>query len=359
MGVTCHLIRYSSNRSVSENVHRTKEVAAGTMSIDAASAYFNGVFEQTELLHQKHPLDLVLLWNGLSIPSRAITQFAERHHVPALFFELSNLPEKIFVDAKGVNAHSRLYYDPGMLDRYPVSDADFRTWIERYTRFKKQQLIHPFSAEKNSIGNYLFLIDVIGTRFFHLPPVGEMNLSRKVGSFFAAKLTSFDYDEYDYTRKKYCLYPMQVSTDSQLLFSSAYDNFEAIDYSYEYARSHGLELIIKPHPAEGDAEVFARLRDTRKRRAIKVVHYPTYDLVNYCQHVITINSTVGLEALILQKPVTFLGETFYAALDRQRLMKYILGYLIDVEYYSDEEITSEDLSEILQRATLPKEKNLS
>ena len=51
------------------------------------------------------------------------------------------------------------------------------------------------------------------------------------------------------------------------------------------------------------------------------------DLIKAADRVITINSTVGMEALLYHKPVEILGRAFYQHFDNERLKKYIHHYL--------------------------------
>lgn len=52
--------------------------------------------------------------------------------------------------------------------------------------------------------------------------------------------------------------------------------------------------------------------------------------------VVTINSTVGLEALILDKEVEVLGRAVYSHFDHERLKAYVCRYLINIDYFDDE-----------------------
>ena len=76
---------------------------------------------------------------------------------------------------------------------------------------------------------------------------------------------------------------------------------------------------------------------------IIVTNSNTFELIQNARIVITINSTVGLEALILNKYVIFLGDTFYKNFDQERLKKYLLKYLINIEYFSNDKVDGSSL----------------
>lgn len=58
----------------------------------------------------------------------------------------------------------------------------------------------------------------------------------------------------------------------------------------------------------------ALLRRLRKRRNVRLVepHASTHELIRRAEAVAVISSTVGLEALLYEKPVLTLGDPFYA-----------------------------------------------
>jgi len=75
----------------------------------------------------------------------------------------------------------------------------------------------------------------------------------------------------------------------------------------------------------------------------------TFSLIDKSHLVITINSTVGLEALILEKNFEVLGRAFYKNFTQKHIEMYILNYLIDIDYFSNEDIELESIHTILER----------
>jgi Capsule polysaccharide biosynthesis protein. len=66
----------------------------------------------------------------------------------------------------------------------------------------------------------------------------------------------------------------------------------------------------------------------------------------------TINSTVGLESLILGKEVIVLGKAIYSAFDTEMLKKYIHSYLIDFDYFSKNEFEASHLVKLTKLSEL-------
>ena len=133
---------------------------------------------------------------------------------------------------------------------------------------------------------------------------------------------------------RYVFLPLQVSGDTQIKLHSDVGNLEAIRHAFELAANESADLFVKLHPAETDAaeiDAIVRLQDTYH---FEIVTSPTTDLLKHAYAVVTINSTVGLEAMLYGKRVVSLGRCFYKEFDRDRLLKYIHSFLIDgIDYF--------------------------
>ena len=136
---------------------------------------------------------------------------------------------------------------------------------------------------------------------------------------------------------------MQVSNDSQLLFNSKINNVQAIEYASGVAKNKGMDLLVKPHPAEVNPLEYEKVIALKMKLKFYLVNQPT---------VITINSTVGLEALLIGKPVEFLGKTFYESLDKERMQNYIMSYLINIDFFGTEYIDKSRIQVVLDRLLL-------
>ena len=107
--------------------------------------------------------------------------------------------------------------------------------------------------------------------------------------------------------KKYIFIPLQVNTDTQILVHSQYESMQAFISHVEktfYAERSDVSLVFKPHPMDkGKEYVF----DSKSL----VVDNETSQLIQGSEFIITINSTVGFEAIQSYKTVIVLGEAFY------------------------------------------------
>ena len=145
-------------------------------------------------------------------------------------------------------------------------------------------------------------------------------------------------------RKPFLFFPLQVSTDQQILVN--YDGgciYKAIKQAYEYSKLKALPLYVREHPAEANKnDVRAYLKKMAVKDDFFVTDAPVSDLLSKCEEVITVNSTVGLEARINRKPVHFLGKSFYEKATDLQLAYYLKFYLVAVDYHKP--VMYDDLS---------------
>ena len=76
----------------------------------------------------------------------------------------------------------------------------------------------------------------------------------------------------------------------------------------------GYDLVLKEHPMSLGRNSIGLLRRLRRRPNVRLVqpYTSSHDLIRDSVGVVVISSTVGLEALLYDKPVLTLGDPFYA-----------------------------------------------
>jgi capsular polysaccharide export protein len=105
--------------------------------------------------------------------------------------------------------------------------------------------------------------------------------------------------------------PFQDDRDSQVrLFSPWIRNMrEMFALGERLAEETGLTVVFKEHPSS--RETYPELHERTHERLLFANGNATQQLIEASQFVITINSTVGLESLLLGKPVLTLGQAFF------------------------------------------------
>lgn len=75
------------------------------------------------------------------------------------------------------------------------------------------------------------------------------------------------------------------------------------------ARDDPRPIVVKPHPRDTDIDTFDWLaRKARKDRRLQIIPANIHDILAACAVVVTINSAVGIEAMVHGKPVVLCGH---------------------------------------------------
>lgn len=105
--------------------------------------------------------------------------------------------------------------------------------------------------------------------------------------------------------------PFQDDRDTQVRLFSPWvgDMRQLFALGERLASATGITVVFKEHPASREAypELHARCHE----RLLFANGNSTQDLIQSSQFVITLNSTVGLESILLDKPVLTLGLAFF------------------------------------------------
>ncbi|KVD93278.1 capsular biosynthesis protein [Burkholderia stagnalis] len=321
------------------------EVLNGAISRERARREAASIARLVAELLSRERVTQCVMWNGHQLVCRAVAHACASQGVPMKFLEISNLPDKLFADPLGVNAQSSIGRSPDALDDLPLpDDGEHRAWLARYEAYKA----HPLPQARQSLRgllpstlNYVLKLATNGVARNELRTV--LSCPASVAAMHAITPSA---DEL--ANRRYVFLPLQVSSDTQLKLHSDVDNLEAIEIALRYARHARAALIVKPHPAERDASLLDAVIALRRRRHFDIATSMTVDLIKHACLVVTINSTVGLEAMLYGKPVAPLGRCFYRSFDRARLLRYIHSFLIDdVDYFGSRAIPAHAARRIL------------
>ena len=222
------------------------------------STYFFMQRTKTYFSSSFHPV--IGLWNGRKWRQLIVSELFLIGGVKSLFFENGALPDTTTVDFKGVNYASSIPRDPRFyLDR-ETKKAELPTKLtERKNKFK--------TTEKDRKG---------------LPD-------------------------------SFVFVPFQVDSDTQIVeYSHWIRNMEHL-YEVVVNLKNSLgdkipAIVIKEHPSSKNTyrHLHGLNNDVQFYNS-----YNTQELIEKSEFIITVNSSVGLEALLLDKSVIMLGESFY------------------------------------------------
>lgn len=204
-----------------------------------------------------HPDASALIFNGFMMPASLLLDIATREKRPMVMMENGFFPETIQCDIKGINFGSTL-----------PRDAAFYRWTEtRITGELPNALVKRSSKQK-------------GEEIINLPP-------------------------------DYIFVPFQVPSDMQILAYSPWirDMKHFYEVLYQLAeKMPDRHFVIKEHPS---FPLSIRKHIQSHPRIHFANHNETRKLIEDASAVITINSTVGLEAISIGKKVIVLGDAPY------------------------------------------------
>lgn len=232
--------------------------------------------------------DQIVVWNGYTgYVANILRLIAHNRRTPSAFLERGLLKNSLFIDRQGVNGASSLNnVMPDFLDSLEITEAEIRQVTE----------------------------------LFSLPPLKPAHQTVTSRNVF---------------------FPLQVQLDTNIIMYSTYKSMrEAFFQIYNELNDKQSQFLIRPHPEElpETSPNIPRYDNVKVSIEESLDHW-----LNWSDLVVTINSTVGLEALIKGKKVISLGGSIYSSAGltssltqdlglsdsaiRARLIKY-LSYLL-------------------------------
>jgi capsular polysaccharide export protein len=205
----------------------------------------------------------MVIWNGLKFRQRVAISAAKAQDINCLYMENGLLPGMTTLDGKGIN---------------------FQNSVPRSAEFFNQLDPHSFQSG---------LIE---------------QLSEPLTDQFTDKPPSLP--------EHYIFVPFQVTTDSQIILFSPWikdmiDLVKQLDLVSQKLGHNMPDIVFKPHPA-CDQKYDALIEQYKHHDKLHFnTETPTPVLIQHAKAVATINSTVGIESLLLNKKLITLGHAFY------------------------------------------------
>lgn len=208
--------------------------------------------------------DHIVVWNGFTgFVANVLRILCDIDQIPSSFIERGLFKDSIFIDHEGVNGAASInHVDPKLFDP-SVLDAQDRDKLSDYFNLKREVVLDP-----------------------------AQDLPELMG-------------------KRVVFFPLQVQLDTNIVLYSKYKSMrEAFFKIYEKLNDDNTVFVLRPHPEENPEQ---KLNIPRLPNVIVSMNKDLQFWISRCDLVVTINSTVGLEALIEHKPVVCLGGSIYSA----------------------------------------------
>ena len=114
--------------------------------------------------------------------------------------------------------------------------------------------------------------------------------------------------------EKFIYYPIQAQPErSTLILAPFY--LDQIVLIENISKSLPIDhyLYVKDHPISGGRRPLSEFKRIRRLLNVRLIQpeFPSQELVKNCQAVITVSNTVGMEAILFEKPLIVLGDAFY------------------------------------------------
>ncbi len=296
----------------------------------------------------------ICMVNGCKVGDHALRDIAQKYNIKTLFFELSNIPGKVFVDPKGTNACAEIFFHKEILQRYVVRHEDYTQWKEKYIQQKLQEItVKQANVNGLQLALCSWFMDIIGRVVYHgVEPRGGSIAKIKSRIRKLIKQNKDNDDIFVPKDISYIFFPLQVSNDTNIVIHARKNMKEALKQAINIAKNKNCWLVVKPHPVEPYPSYLKAIIKESSYKRILITRGNTFQLILHAEQVFTINSTVGLEALILQKPVIIVGKALYENFSYLDVEKYIGGYLVNIDFWGDKSLTAEELSLCLKRSEI-------
>ena len=330
------------------NIFFSKDYLEKIISEKEAKSIYQSVFYYCNNLHYNNKIDLFIVSQGVLTAEIAINDFAKKNKIPILFFEFANIPGKMFWDNEGSNARSYLYKNIEILDNYEISEDKYIEWKNNYIKNNLKQHIVKQAVNIKKFNYTYGLLSRISFLFTGIQ-LHKLDILTKLKYFINSRILKLNYDKFNIVKEKYIFFPMQVASDSQIILNSDISLFDGLKYAINRAKADKCILVVKLHPAEKDVDIIKKVLKFRGKYKFKIITDNTFQVIANAEKIITINSTVALEAMILDKPVEILGRSYYKFFNQNRIKNYILGYLENIDFFSENEFSVEQIQKLLQR----------
>lgn len=211
---------------------------------------------------EQHQPACISIWNGHKYRDNILKAVNKHFSIPVLYLENGLLPDSTTYDDQGINALNSIPKDPD---------------------------------------------------FFKDGKFGEYKSRTIVGREYTRKVTALQ----NSLPEKYLLVPFQKERDSQILENSPHIKsmtqlFNLVKEALDASSLGDVHVIFREHPSSKTP--YNGLRETASKHP--KLHFdestPLNDAIANATAVITINSSVGLEALLLNKKVIVLGDAYYS-----------------------------------------------
>ena len=257
---------------------------------------------------QKNGIDVLLFWNGFQFNSAVAKIAANLLNIKCLYFEKSLIPYYLQIDRNGINYENSLKkLLRNTLPNDPLKPLEYFINLIQQTQPVYNPLVSISRSNKAKFflkeARYkdfvVHLLNSINEKFLSYTSLKKIDVKRSLSC------------------QNYIFFPLQVTDDTQLLYfgNQFISNTQTIKEISKVINEidPSSEIIFKVHPFERNQKDIIEIYKTAAGlNNCFITDEPTHELIKNSKLVITVNSSVGFEAILFQKPVVLLGNSLYS-----------------------------------------------
>ena len=269
-----------------------------------------------DFLLERHEIDAVVVWNGLTGTGRLAVELARRRKLNVWFFENGFFPWTLQCDSRGVNFQNSLTTLPEKyFDDVPLDSERFQQFTQNLLHGNIPEFPYHADAPKASAkGLSLNILKLRRAQFLEWLPHWRHHWKLRKSLNAVPERRAIGDAQFP-IREPYVFVPLQVNKDTQIRSYSPHvadmhGFVEVVHKAWRSLNQDKLRLVVKEHPAETSRMDYESLKQ-RFRDIIWVEAGPTQEWLAGAEVVVTINSGAGVEALAHGRPVVTLGKAFY------------------------------------------------
>jgi hypothetical protein len=299
---------------------------------DKGPAFYKDTIVFFKNFHESIPRNFYKVEEKLQFSWRTIKEPAGQHRV-------------VSYHTKGDDGYSNVRVKEAAFPKYfTVDSTGFSGWHS--VADLEQSVLHSFLADSSQ--------ESIEETFSHLnKKLVQGNQSKYSQSERNAQALFFDHD--------FFFLVLQVEND--IVADLAYiDTYNLLKTASEIAIDNHINLVIKRHPKCTSAKIGDLLNQLKAYKNIQVSDASIHSILPACKAVITVNSGVGMEALLHLKGIICTGKAEYSyiaanARSRSELEQHMLNFEATdptrikefLHYYSEEHLYHMDDVDKLRR----------
>lgn len=246
--------------------------------------------------YERLDVDVAVFWNDVDVEHLV----ARDAGVQTVFLENGYLPETLQIDTEGVNRNATFAEDTheDVLDAAPLWEPtrDVGTRVESVDPLGLPAQLRALARTRGRRGNFWWTI--------------RDELRKRVSGLRSRFVDPADSS----LPERYVFVPLQVHDDTQILYNSPYvddmPGFVSLVVDAVRDVDETMSVVVKEHPADVGRVEYSDVREAYPD-VTWLRDFPIDEVVGGAEAVVTVNSSVGFQAMAEYVPVVTVGDSFY------------------------------------------------